>query len=217
MRKYDYILLDLDGTLTDSAPGIINSLTHAIEKFKMPVPPMTELMKCLGPPLSWSSHNILGFPEERFPEVFEAYLEYYEPRGVYESSLYPGVLDLLGRLKGAGYGLCLASTKHVDFVYRVLDHFEITKFFDFITGSDVQNGRPDKSSVVRYIMDCLDIRDPGRALMVGDRFHDVVGAAAQGVKTCGALWGYGTKEELLSSGAAFTASTPEELANLLNA
>ncbi len=216
MRKYDHILLDVDGTLTDSAPGIINSLNHALEKLNMPAMPEAELMKCIGPPLSWSFHNVLGFPEERYQEVFDAYLEYYDPRGVFESRLYPGIPELLERLKKAGYRLYVASSKKEEYVLRVIEHFGIAGYFDFICGSDIPAGRPDKPGVVRHIMETMDIRCPDRALMVGDRFHDVVGAAKFGIGTCGALWGYGTREELESSGAVFTAKTPEELAEILN-
>ena len=147
----------------------------------------------------------------------EYYLSYYLPKGIYENSVYPGVEALLRRLRAAGKRLVVASSKWQYGVDTVMRHFGLDTYFDFMGGSEEKAGRVEKADVIRYILERLSIADTSRVLMVGDRKYDVEGAAQCGIRTCGVLWGYGSKEELDAAGALFTVSTPEELAEKLGA
>ncbi len=214
-NRYDTLLFDLDGTLTDSAPGVMNSFHHALTSYGIEPATHEELKKVVGPPLRYSFSVFYGVPEERYDDIMKYYLEYYLPKGIYENSVYPGVPEMLGRLKEAGYRLIVASSKWQKGVDIVMDHFGLSQYFDFMGGSEVSVGRVDKSDVIRWIIDTAPITDLTGTLMVGDRMYDVEGAAAFGIKTAGVLWGYGTKEELDRAGAVMTARTPEDLCGLL--
>ena len=217
MRKYDIILFDLDGTLTDSAPDIFNSITYALGKFGVEAPGPQGLRKCVGPPLSYSFHTFFGFSGQGLADVLQAYQEYYQPHGMFENSAFPGIEDCLRRLRDAGYTLAVASSKRDEQVEKVVGYFGLDKYFHFMAGSIDAQGRPDKPSVIRYIIDALPIPDVSRALMVGDRRYDVEGARECGVDTAGVLWGYGTAEELSAAGAVHLSTTPAELADFLGA
>lgn len=217
MRDYDIILFDLDGTLTDSAPGVMNSFHHALSCFGIEPESHEALKKVVGPPLRYSFTVTYGVPPERFQEIMERYLEYYLPKGIYENTVYPGVEDTLSRLKGAGLRLAVASSKWQRGVDIVMRHFGLDKYFDFMGGSQESQGRVEKADVIRYIIDAMPIPDLSRALMVGDRHYDVEGARECGLDTVGVLYGYGTAEELRDAGAIHLSPTPEELAEFLGA
>lgn len=217
MREFDTILFDLDGTLTDSAPGVMNSFHHALSSFGIEPVSHSELRRVVGPPLKYSFTVTYGVPVERFQEIMKYYLEYYLPKGMFENSVYPGVEDMLSRLRSAGFRLVVASSKWQYGVDQVMGHFGLDKYFDFMGGSEEKAGRIEKSDVIRYIMDTLGITAPDRVLMVGDRMYDVEGAGEFGIRTAGVLWGYGTREELKSAGAIVTLDTPADLIKYLNA
>ena len=215
MKDYDIILFDLDGTLTDSAQGIHNSFLYALEQYGAVPEDLSVLHKCVGPPLSWSFRELFGFEGDRLEGVLAAYQVYYKPRGIFENKVYEGVEELLQKLRATGKTLVVASSKKEVHVYTVLQHFGLDTYFDFIAGSDDEAGRPDKPAVIRHIIDTLPIIDLSRAVMVGDREHDVFGAAACGLDTIGVLYGYGSREELESAGAIAVAADMEELAKIL--
>ncbi len=217
MREFDTILFDLDGTLTDSAPGVMNSFHYALSSFGIEPESHLELKRVVGPPLKYSFTVTYGVPVERFQEIMKYYLEYYLPKGMFENSVYPGVEDMLSRLRSAGFRLVVASSKWQYGVDQVMGHFGLDKYFDFMGGSEEKVGRIEKSDVIRYIMDTLAITAPDRVLMVGDRMYDVEGAGELGIRTAGVLWGYGTREELKSAGAIVTLETPADLIKYLNA
>lgn len=215
MKNYDIILFDLDGTLTDSAEGIINSFTYALREYGAEPLERGEMRKCVGPPLSYSFRNFFGFEGERLEGVLAAYQVYYRPRGIFENSVYPGVEELLTRLRAAGKTLVVASSKLEIHVHTVLRHFDLERYFDFVAGSDDGVLRPDKPSVIRHVISSLHIDDLSRAVMVGDREHDILGARECGLDAIGVLYGYGSREELVSSGAVAVAEDTGELADIL--
>lgn len=203
MRNYDTILFDLDGTVTDSAPGVMNSFHYALSRFGIEPETHAELKKVVGPPLSYSFHTFYGVPEDRVPEIMEYYLSYYLPKGIYENSVYPGMEELFQRLRAAGKRLVIASSKRQDGVETVMAHFGLAQYFDFLGGSDATVGRVEKADVLRHIIDTLPIADLKTAVLVGDRKYDVEGARPFGLDTVGVLHGYGTEEELRQAGAAY--------------
>lgn len=211
MHNFDTILFDLDGTITDSAPGVMNSFHYALNAFGIEPESHAELKKVVGPPLRTSFHEFYGVPEERVPEIMEYYLSYYLPKGMFENSVFPGMEELFQRLRWAGKRLVVASSKRQDGVNAVMAHFGLDRYFDFLAGSDESAGRVTKADVIRYILDTLPIPNVSAAVLVGDRRYDVEGARPFGLATVGVLHGYGTEEELKTAGASFIVRDAWEL------
>lgn len=215
MRRFDYILFDLDGTLTDPGEGITNSVACALEKFGIDVPDRRALYKFIGPPLAGSFAEHYGFTSETAALAVEYYREYYRDRGIYENLLYPGVPALLGRLRAAGARLLLATSKPEVFARQILKHFELADFFGFAAGSLLDGTRVRKGEVISYAFASLGVTDTSRAVMIGDREHDIIGAKETGLTSVGVLWGYGDRAELDSAGADFIAADVAELESIL--
>ena len=202
---FDYIFFDLDGTLTDPAQGITNSFIHALKYFGREIPSYEELCKLIGPPLPYSFETILGFPKEKVMEAVAKYREYFATKGLYENSVYPGIPELLQTLKEKGKHLVVATSKPEEYSIKIIEHFGLSKYFDFVCGSLMDESRSKKSEVIAYALErCgLDEEDKNRVLMVGDRFHDIEGAKQNGLKSCGVLFGYGSRTELEDAGADY--------------
>ena len=202
---FDYIFFDLDGTLTDPAQGITNSFIHALKYFGREIPSYEELCKLIGPPLPYSFETILGFPKENVMEAVAKYREYFATKGLYENSVYPGMPELLQTLKEKGKHLVVATSKPEEYSIKIIEHFDLSKYFDFVCGSLMDESRSKKSEVIAYALQrCgLSDSDKERVLMVGDRFHDIEGAKQNGLKSCGVLFGYGSREELENAGADY--------------
>ena len=210
---FDYIFFDLDGTLTDPAQGITNSFIHALKYFGREIPSYEELCKLIGPPLPYSFETILGFPKENVMEAVAKYREYFATKGLYENSVYPGMPELLQTLKEKGKHLVVATSKPEEYSIKIIEHFDLSKYFDFVCGSLMDESRSKKSEVIAYALQrCgLSDSDKERVLMVGDRFHDIEGAKQNGLKSCGVLFGYGSREELENAGATYIVSMVKEL------
>ena len=215
MKKYENIFFDLDGTLTDSAPGILNSFSHALTAMGLPVPDREELLKVIGPPLAYSFERFFHLEEEDVQRAIDHYRSYYADKGVFENKLYEGIPQLLSSLAQAGRRLCLASTKAEYYVKLIAEHFGIDKYFTFICGSDAAAGRDTKAQVIGRILEGLSIASKDTCLMVGDRAFDVEGAQERGIDCLGVLYGYGDLEELTKAGATYTASSVQELGEML--
>lgn len=213
--KYNYLFFDLDGTLTDSRLGITNSVAYALKKMNLPIPEDSVLMKFLGPPLVESFQNYCGLQEKAALEAVDIYREYFSTKGLYENEVYPGIREILEELKAKGYGLVVATSKPEQFSVRILEHFQLDVYFQLIAGSSMDTSRNSKESVIRYAMEQLGVTNPRDVLMIGDREHDVLGAKACKISCIGALWGYGSREELQEAGAVSLISRPEELTALL--
>ena len=216
---FDYIFFDLDGTLTDPAQGITNSFIHALKYFGREIPSYEELCKLIGPPLPYSFETILGFPKENVMEAVAKYREYFAAKGLFENSVYPGIPELLQTLKEKGKHLVVVTSKPEEYSIKIIDYFGLSKYFDFVCGSLMDESRSKKSEVIAYALQCcgLEEADKERVLMVGDRFHDIEGAKANGIKSCGVLFGYGSREELENAGANFIASTVGDICKYENA
>lgn len=215
-KSYEYILFDLDGTLTDSVLGVINGFSYVIEKMGKPVPPESQLRKFVGPPLIVSFGTHLGYPPDEAEKAVEMFREYYnEMGGALENVVYPGVEKLLSDLKIAGKTLVVATSKGTRAANIVLEHFDLKKYFAFIATADDEI-RPRKVDVIRYALDSCGVSDLSKAVMVGDREHDVLAAKEVGIDSIGVLYGYGGREELLAAGATFLAATPADVKALTN-
>lgn len=211
MRKYETVLFDLDGTLTESGEGIINSAVYALKKFGIE-PEMSQMGKFLGPPLKDSFRDFYGFSEEKCVEAVKYYREYYTTKGIFENKVYEGVEDCLKALKSAGLKLAVATSKPQVFAVKILEHFHLVEYFDFIGGAELDGTRSVKAEVITHTLKNCGADDRSNVIMVGDRKHDVLGAKALGMDCIGVLYGYGSREELERAGAVFIADTPMAVA-----
>ena len=193
MLNYDAILFDVDGTLIDSAPGILNTLEEVFAAMGVDTTNVN-LRRYLGPPLRRSFGEHFTDPE-KIEEATERYRVSYAEKGSHECAPYPGAAEMLRRLKDAGLTLCTATSKPTEVVTPILEEKGLAPFFDFIGGASMDESRDTKTEVVRYVLAQPMMRGK-RVLMVGDRNDDMRGAADCGLDAAGALYGYGSREEL---------------------
>lgn len=206
------ILFDLDGTLTDSGEGIMNCAALALERLGIPLPPRDALRVFVGPPLH-DTFLKFGVPEGRVDEAIEIYRSRYVPIGKFENTPYPGIRELLEKLRSQGHKLYVATSKPEALSIEILEHFDLAQFFDRICGASVDRSRSSKDAVIRYLLDSVDT--PEDMVMVGDTVFDVLGAAAHGIKAVGVAWGYGDIREMQQAGAAAIAEDVDALFRIL--
>jgi len=214
-----YILFDMDGTITDSKPGILKSMQYALKSFGVEIndEELDSYSFFLGPPLRDSFKVI----KERFgldiseEEAVAKYREYYIPKGMLDNTVYPGVADLLKNLKDSGKIIILATSKAEKYAREILEHFDLLKYFDFTAGAELDGRRSDKTEVILYALGHFDIisgEEKIKAVMIGDRWHDITGAKKSGIESVGVLYGYGSREEL--AGADHIVKNAEEILKL---
>ena len=207
------VLFDLDGTLTDSAPGITNSLARALAHFGIREEPKN-LLKFIGPPLNESLPEYYGFTPEQTAKAVAVFREHFVEKGWLENAPYPGVAALLRELKEAGLQLMVATSKPEVQAVRVLKHFGLAEYFEHICGAPLGNeDGARKADVVHRALGYAE--DASSVVMVGDRRHDVEGARENGIPCIGVLYGYGSREELAVAGASFLAEDAAALKKLL--
>lgn len=211
---YQTILFDLDGTLTDPGEGITNSVAYSLAKYGIEVTDRRTLYKFIGPPLYESYMNFYGFSEPQAHEAVEYYREYYRPRGIFENRVYDGIPRLLADLKGAGLRLLVATSKPEGFSNQILEHFGLSQYFDFVAGSTLDGSRIRKGDVIAYALEQSGA-DPKGCLMIGDREHDVLGAAEHGIPCLGVTFGYGSLEELVCAGARAVVDDVESISRFI--
>ena len=215
MAEKSLILFDLDGTLTDPKIGITKSVAYALEKFGVKVPDMDALTPFIGPPLYESFMGFYGFSRTDADRAVVAYREYFSGAGIFENEVYEGIPEMLAALSGKGKILGLATSKPHVFAVRILEHFKLDGYFTFVSGSELDGRRNEKSEVVAYALEYLPTAAPRACVMVGDREHDIIGAKANGIDSVGVLFGYGGREELENAGATYIAGSVDELRTLL--
>lgn len=220
----DYILFDLDGTLTDPKEGITKSVQYALSAFGIEVTNLDELEPFIGPPLKDSFMEFYGMDEPTALRAIEKYRERFQDKGLFENRIYDGVPELLRKLKGNHKKVAIASSKPTVFVERILEHFDIRRYFDVVVGSELDGTRTEKSEVVAEALRQLygeesspeDIAQKKRnTVMVGDRKFDVAGAKAEGVVSVAVAYGYGPMDELKIAAPDYIVRTVEELEKLL--
>jgi len=201
------IYFDLDGTLTDPKPGITRSIQYALQKLDHPtMPTEDELTWCIGPPLRASFVRLLG-AETSADLAVSYYRERFSDIGLYENGVYDGIGEVLTSLCASGHRLFVATSKPHVFAERIIDHFGLRDHFERVFGSELDGTRVDKSHLLEYALKQASV-DPSKTLMIGDRSHDMVGAANNGMKGIGVLYGYGSRDELLEAGAHHVCATP---------
>jgi|GEM_PF-68664 len=208
---FNYILFDLDGTLTNSKEGITKSVKYALNKFNINVTDLDSLKKFIGPPLKDSFMEYYNFDENKAEEAVKYYREYFSEKGLFENEVYPNIESMLGKLKEAGLHLIVATSKPTVFSEKILDHFNLTKFFDAIVGSTLDGSRSKKSDVIEFALEENKI-NTSEALMVGDREHDIIGAAKNNIASMGVTYGFGSHDELKKADAKYIVDTVNEIA-----
>jgi phosphoglycolate phosphatase len=218
---HQVVLFDLDGTLTDAAPGIVACIRYALDDMGIPHPDDATMRTFLGPPLADTFGRHFGMTDAQITHAIAKYRERYHDVGLFENAVYDGIPELLGALAAEHRTLAVATSKPTYSATRILEHFDLAGHFTFIGGSDLAGVRHDKAAVIEHTLDELRAlgRLPAGALvtMVGDREHDVHGARAHGIDTIGVLWGYGDADELLGAGAVTLCASPGELLEVLQA
>ena len=211
------LLFDLDGTLTDPREGITRSIAHALERLGIEPPPLQQLTFAIGPPLRLSFARLLA-TEKR--ETIELAVKHYRERfadvGLFENAPYDGIAETLGALAAGGAPLFVATSKPLVYARRIVDHFDLGRHFIEVHGCELDGTREDKRDLIAHILPRHRL-DAARAVMIGDRGADMLAARHHGLGAVGALWGYGTREELLEHGAQRLCAGPRQLIETLDA
>lgn len=216
--RYQFLLFDLDGTLTDPKQGITGCVQYALRAFGIEEPDLDRLEHFIGPPLRENFMESYGFTKEMAEQATEKYRERFVKTGIYENTIYPGMKELLEDLKAAGVRLAVASSKPEIYVKEILRYFAIEHCFDVVTGSELDGTRDRKEEVVEEALHRLfgeNTPDHAGTAMIGDRRYDIEGGRAWGVATIGVSYGYAAPGELEKAGADHVVNSVEELRKLL--
>lgn len=209
-----YILFDLDGTIIDSEPGIINALKYSFNSFGIEVKDTNQLRSFIGPPLKDSFMNVMNFTEEKAEAAISKYREYYSENGIFECTLYDGVSELIAKLHKNGYKILLATCKPEVYAKRILEHFNLNQYFSFVSGCQLDGTRSKKSEVILNALSQMKIDDLSKTVIIGDRVYDIIGAKKTGINSVGVLYGYGNYKELKEAGADYIAEDIKALTEM---
>ena len=218
---FEYILFDLDGTLTDPKLGITSSVQYALRALGIEEPSLDKLEPFIGPPLTDSFREFYGLEGERLATAIDKYRERFATQGIFENEIYPGIPQMLADLKAKDKILAIASSKPTLFVEQILEHFEIGKYFDHVVGSNMDGTRGTKEEVVEETLrqmltvEMTPAQKRDAVAMVGDRKFDIEGARAHGITSVGVLFGYAPEGELEEAGADYIVNSVRSLQVLL--
>lgn len=206
-----YILMDLDGTITNPKVGITKSFQYALKHFDINIEDLDTLTKHIGPPLLDTFRREYGFSETETQKAVEKYREYFNRQGILENEVYSGMKQLLSKLNQAEMKVIVATSKPESLAVRILEHFGLAEYFQDICGADFDETRSSKEDVIQYALEKNKINEISQVVMVGDRKYDVEGAKAHGMKCIGVLYGFGSRQELEEAGADLIAETVEKV------
>jgi len=215
MKDYKYLLFDLDGTIADNSEGVYKSFAYALNHYGIKVNSLEELSPVIGPPLINSFMDLYSFPREKAEEAVAKYRERYSVTGIFEGYIYPGIPELLRDLNARGYKIILATSKPEPFARRILEHFDLAKYFYFIGGAEIGGKITEKEDVIEYILNTLSVKDVSDCLMIGDRKFDLIGAEHFGMDALGVLYGFGNMEELNAYPNVGIVETVEDIGRVL--
>lgn len=209
----DVLLFDLDGTLTDSAEGIINCIKYSSAVLGLGEPDC-DYFVFVGPPLYDTYVDHFGCDHDLAWKAIDVYRQRYNEIGWKENFVYDGIEDMLKSLKQKGKTILVATSKPEAAAKRILEYFGLAKYFDFIGGADYEGKLDTKAAVINYVFETMGITDKSKAIMIGDRYHDVNGAKQMGIECIGVTYGYGDRAELEGAGAEYVVDTAMEVAEL---
>lgn len=214
---YKYYLFDLDGTLTKSEQGIFNCIKYALDWAQIPYPEEAVFRSFIGPSLYDSFSTQFDMEEEQAKAMVAKYRERYNVVGLFENEVYDGIYELLATLKKNGCLLAVATSKPTEPTLRILEKFDLAKYFDVVCGSNPDGTGSDKKIIIAESLQKLTgggLPKPHTAAMVGDRFYDIDGGRANGIDTIGVLYGYGSREEFEKAGATHIVAAPADIVDL---
>lgn len=217
MKKYHYLLFDLDGTLTDPKLGITSCVAYALESFGIHITDLDTLTCFIGPPLVDSFMEYYSLSKEDALKALEKYRERFRTIGLFENRVYNGIEEFLQELTDLGFQLILATSKPLIYAKQILSYFHLESYFTFLAGSELDGTRAKKGEVIAYALEKCQISNLSQALMIGDRKHDILGAKENHIDSMGVLFGYGDREELLLAGADYIMESIEEMRNFFKA
>ncbi len=214
---YQYLLFDLDGTLTDPKEGITKSVQYALKKEGYGEPPLDSLLSFIGPPLYQEFSRYCGVGEEEAKHLVEVYRERFSTIGLFENRVFEGIQPMLKALKDAGKTLAVATSKPEVYSVQILEKFGLAPYFDEIVGSRLDGSLTVKCEVIQEVFRRLSVspEQKSQCLMIGDRKHDIIGAKTCGIDSAGVLFGYSVENELSDAGADYILPTVEALAGFL--
>jgi phosphoglycolate phosphatase len=210
-----HVLVDLDGTLVDPKPGILGSIQYALQRLGADVPPIDDLAWAIGPPLRTTFPKLLG-RDDRTEEALALYRANYRNGAMYDAFVYPGIPDALAALTAAGCRLILATAKPHVFARPILERFDLARHFVAVHGPELDGANDNKADLIAHIAKQEGVRRE-TAVMIGDREHDVIAAARNGMRAVGVTWGYGSVAELTAAGAVILCEAPASLARTVTA
>jgi Predicted phosphatases len=215
--RFDPIFFDLDGTLTDSAPGITRCVQYSLQSFGITESDPRLLRRFIGPPLFNAFRDYYGFSEEQARAATEKYRERYRATGIFENSVYDGILPMLRALHAQGRTLAVATGKPTLFTNRILEHFGLAEYFSAVLGTEFDGRHSDKAEVIEELLAQFGVQPElrSRVLMVGDRNHDILAAKRSGVSSLGVRFGFAEPGELEEAGSDFICATVADLTDFL--
>lgn len=209
------VLLDLDGTLSNSRPGIAGCFRYMLTELGHDPAKAGDLTWAVGPPIGVSIAQLLArYGDDRVDRGLAIYREHYSAVAIYECMVYPGVLDTLSAMRDAGHVMCIATSKRRDFAERVIDHLDLRSYVRAVYGAEPGGGLDHKDDLLAHILGREGF-SPAETVMLGDRLHDIEAARANRLRSIGAAWGYGGRAELEAAGADMIAETPQAVPALL--
>lgn len=209
------VLLDLDGTLADSRPGIEACFRHMVTELGHDAGAAGDLSWAVGPPIAVSIARLLGqYGDQRVEEGLAIYRARYSSVGIYDCTVFPGVVAMLDALSAAGHVMCIATSKRRDFAERVMDYLKLRPYVRGVYGAEPGGGLDAKTDLLAHIL-ARETFSPATTVMLGDRYHDIHAAQANRLRSIGALWGYGGRAELEEARADALAAAPAEVAGLV--
>ncbi len=216
LSKYDIIFFDLDGTLTDPAHGLVDSFAYGLSKMGITWDDKQELKRFIGPPLYTEWQEVYGFTPEQSSKALDFFTEYYQVYGWWDNTVYPGVKQMLAKIKASGKKIVLATSKPEHFARKILDLFDLAQYFDFIAGAIADKIRDKKWEVLSYAIESVGAENmKEKCILVGDRKYDAEGAKICGIDSLGVLYGHGDYEEMRSSGFVYLCESSEAVAEYL--
>lgn len=215
MKQKKIILFDLDGTITQSEEGILNSIIYTLKKYGKAVPEKQFLKQFIGPPLHESFMKLLQVNEAEGYRAVDVYREYYAEKGIFENEMYEGIAELLNQLVSSGKRVGLATSKPQKYAEQILAFFKIEHFFDSVTGAFMDGTRTNKKEIISHALSLYPENTKSDFVMIGDRRHDIIGANFHDIESIGVIYGYGSAEELSEAKATVLAQSVIELKGLL--
>lgn len=210
-KLYTRVMFDLDGTVIDSKQGIFNGLYYAFERYKITPPDETFMAQFIGPSIAASFINLMGFTPEKAEEATACYREYYSTKGIFECSLYDGIVGLCASLQARGVEVALATKKPEPYAVNILNNLNISRYFDSICGSDPTEIHDSKAHIIARAAG----NNKDSALMVGDSRYDIIGSNEAGIDSVGVKYGFGAPNDFVDYPPTYIAETMDDLAALL--